>query len=379
MYKLILNEGIFTTKEKLKRVVKYYLKLRGARIPWQKVFKRVFSQFPKYGQACSKEVEEEHIAYWKKFQSKCDLSTLRLCSNLSGVDDYRYIPEDIFVADIEPTLNNIPEANFFNFKSFYNQWFDKQYLATNFIHNISGQWFNTNMDLIEFSDVRKIAQDLTYPVVVKPNKDTYGGNGVSICDLPEKLIERIEDESDILVQEFIYQHEFYQQFNPCGINSMRVNLYKSVRDNNWHVVNRSIRMGVGGSLDNISAGGIACLIKPDGHLNGFALNKNGEKYYTHPDTKIPFDIELIELEEMERAAKQIASKIFYTRIVSLDMCLDHKGQWRLIEVNVNSTTIRASQHHGGLFFGKYTDEVVEYCITNHWALQKEYKFRELLS
>jgi hypothetical protein len=40
----------------------------------------------------------------------------------------------------------------------------------------------------------------------------------------------------------------------------------------------------------------------------------------------------------------------------------------MLEINTKGHSIRFSQYHGYPFFGEFTDEVIEYCKENHWAL-----------
>jgi len=128
-------------------------------------------------------------------------------------------------------------------------------------------------------------------------------------------------------------------------------------------------MGRGGSLDNETSGGIHCRIGHDGMLEEYALDKYGTKYTVHPDTKTPFNRMIPELEKLKNQSLRVAEKLFYTRIAGLDACYDRDGNWRMIEVNTNSHTIRSSQYWGVPFFREFTDEVIEHCTKNHWALK----------
>ena len=111
------------------------------------------------------------------------------------------------------------------------------------------------------------------------------------------------------------------------------------------------------------------LINKNGELNGFSVDKLGGKYDIHPDTKQPFDGPIPDFKDLIMLAKNIAKKIFYSRLLSLDFCKDAEGSWRAIEINLFGQTIRFAQYAGQPFFGEFTDEVVEYCKTNHWVLK----------
>lgn len=129
-------------------------------------------------------------------------------------------------------------------------------------------------------------------------------------------------------------------------------------------------MAVGETLDNETDGGIHTLINNDGIMNGYAVDKFGTTYKVHPDTQMSFNDSIPNFENMIRLSKHVCESIPYTRLVGLDLMFDINQTWRLIEINIFGTTIRFAQYHGEPFFGKFTDEVIEYSLKNHWALSK---------
>jgi D-alanine-D-alanine ligase-like ATP-grasp enzyme len=120
-------------------------------------------------------------------------------------------------------------------------------------------------------------------------------------------------------------------------------------------------MGVGGSLDNETAGGIHTLIKNDGSMNGFAVDKYGSKYLEHPDSGLTFDEQIPDIEGLKKLSLHIGSQIFLARLIGLDVSYDKNGKYRAIELNTKSQTTRFSQYGGVPFFGEFTDEVIDYC------------------
>lgn len=370
MYKEIAFNKNISFKEKIKRLGKYLQHIRGAKILWNRKYDRTFKMAPQNNAPVDKRIEAEHVLYWKPFRRKVNLATLRVSSKVSGLADPKYIPEEIFQTDIEPSLNRSSASDFFTLKSFYNHWFQGEVFPRDFFHNIDGIWLDHQLNIISFNDVKAISEKLDYPVVIKPNKDSYGGKNIVFPKNKEELLDMAAKRSNFLVQEKIKQHEFFNRFNPHGINSTRVNIYRSVIDDRLHVINHALRFGVGGSLDNLTSGGIGSMIKEDGVLSGFATDSFGRHYPKHPDTGLTFDQKIPDFDQMLRVSLQVASKIFYARIICLDLCYDNEGRWRMLEVNINSTTLKFAQFFGSTFFGEFTDEVREYCIKNHWALSK---------
>lgn len=369
MYIKILLSKNLSLKERFKRIVAYYFMRRGARIQWHKRFVKVMQLHPDFAFPADKSIEKAHKLYWKPFQSGINLKTIRVAKNISGIANPKFIPEEIFMSDIEPTINHTSSVEYLTYKSFYNHWVPGKIFPNDYFHNIDGEWLNQNLEHLTFCQVRSLAHNLDYPVVLKPNRDSHGGKNIYFPDNFEELIKLCEGRKNFLVQEKIKQHPFFEQYNHHGINTIRVNIYRSVSDNQLHPVNIVLRMGVGGSLDNETAGGIVTMIKEDGFMNGFALDKYGRKYLNHPDTGIDFSQKIPDFEKLKSTSLRIANKIFYARLICLDLCYDIDQRWRIIEININWATIRFAQYHGALFFGEFTDEVRNYCLMNHWALK----------
>ncbi|TFH23082.1 MAG: hypothetical protein E4H10_12685 [Bacteroidia bacterium] len=370
MYKrIILSKGL-STKEKIKRLLAYYFRLRGARIVWNKYWAKINKISPAFKQTAEPEIEKAHIRYWKPFRRKVNPASLRVGKNISGHASPKCIPEEVFMSDIEPTLNRTSSVEYLSYKSFYNHWFPGDMFPKDYLHNIDGEWLDHDLNSISMDQVKSIAETLIYPVVLKPNRDSYGGSNISFPKSSNELIELLEGKKNFLVQEKLTQHSFYNQFNSHGINSVRVNIYRSVADNQLHIVNLAMRMGVGGSLDNLTSGGIGVMIRKDGMMDGYALDGQGRKFLTHPDTGITFDKQIPDFENLKSISLQVAGKILYARIICLDLCYDSEGRWRMIEVNINGTTLMFAQFHGVPFFDEYTDEVREYCLRNHWTLKQ---------
>ena len=370
MYSKFISSKTLGVKDKIKNMIAYFLRRRGARILWNEEWALIHKNTPAYNRAADKQIEKEHIRYWKAFRRKVNPSTLRMSLNISETANPKCIPEEVFMSDIEPTLNGTDSVVYISNKSLANNWFGGDVFPDDYIHNIDGDWLDHNLNSISFDQVRDIAKTLTYPVVVKPNRDSYGGSNVFFPKSSDELVELLQGRTNYLVQEKLTQHPYFNGYNPHGINSLRVNIYRSVKDNQLHIFNVAFRMGVGGSLDNLTSGGIGVMVRPDGRMDGYALDAKGKKHFEHPDTGCTFDQQIPDYENLKAVSLQVASKVLYARIICLDMCYDAEGKWRMIEVNINGTTLMFAQYHGVPFFDQFTDEVRDYCTTNHWTLKR---------
>ncbi len=359
--------GKSSIKERVKNAFSYSMKSRGAKKAWRKRHAIVFDKYPEYKRAASRAKEKQHRDYWSHFRGNFSPDTFRICEAISGNADPKIIPEEIFQADIEPSLNRIPEAHYLGNKSLYNRWFPKGIFPKDYLHNIDGELLDGNYSIVKPEKLKEFAAQFNYPVILKPNMDSWGGNDIQFVDNSDELVLKIKEKKNYIVQEKIQQHETQSRLHPPSLNTVRVYLYKSVTDNKTHIVNIAQRMGNGGALDNVASGGLISLVREDGRLHGYALDRYGHKFKTHPVTGLSFTQALPEFEAMKGLAVEVGARLFQLRVVGLDLCYDSSGTWRIIEINTKGHSIRFAQYPGYPFFGEFTDEVVEYCKTNHWT------------
>lgn len=305
--------------------------------------------------------KKEYRDYWKVVSPIVNLKTVEITKSISGVFDKRIVPEEFLPLYIAPKLNSDKKIQFFENKSIYNKWFGLGVFPKDFFHKMDNSYYTYDFKIIE--DIERFIEDniaeTDFPMVIKPNKDTYGGRDINFVDNKEQIKKTIKEYSNLVVQEKIEQSNLINIFNEQSVNTVRVCLY---RDNNniMHVINASIRMGVDGSLDNLSDGGIACNIKPTGILNSYANSIHGRKYLEHPNSGFTFKDKNFPLyEELVQVSKEVAKDVLGARLISLDMLLDSTDKWRCIEVNLGSQTMFLSQFAGEPFLGKHTDEIIK--------------------
>lgn len=302
----------------------------------------------------------QYYNYWKRVSPVMSFKTVEITKSISGVFDKRILPEEFLPLYIERSLNSEKSIMFLENKSIYNKWFGREIFPKDFFHKIDDNYYTYDFKIIDnienFVD-DKISKD-DFPIVIKPNKDTYGGKDINFVNTHKEIKEIIKQHANLVVQEKIEQSRLINDLNKDSINTVRVCLY---RDNNKviQLLNASVRMGVNGSLDNLSGGGIVCNIKPTGILNRFANDRYGRKYFEHPNSGYVFEEKKFPLyKELIEVSKEVAKDILDAHLISLDMCLDSDNKWRCIETNLSSQTILFAQFAGEPFFGEYTEEVI---------------------
>lgn len=359
--------GESTLKENLKRSILYYSKRNGAKKAWNKRHKKVTERHPGYVKPVGKIFESKHLKTWSVLKSKPSLSTLRICSNISGVTDPYLVPEEIFQADIEPTLNRYHEGHIFANKSLYNHWFKCGKFPICFLHSVDGELMDRDLNHLNDEETIRLIKSFEYPVVFKPNTNSYGGNDFNLVENADALQDLIEHGKNFVIQEKLHQHSKLEKYHDQSINTVRVYLYKSFLDNRVHVLNIAQRMGNGGVIDNVAAGGLVSYVNRDGYLHGYALDKYGGRYDKHPITNVTFDQKVPDFDQLKKISLCVAQKLFHIRVVGLDLFYDQSGRWRPLEINTRGHSIRFAQYAGQPFFGEFTEEVIEYCKENHWT------------
>lgn len=305
---------------------------------------------------------DKHVSRWRALSNRVSTDTINACYTISGKDHIDYVPEEVFEGIIENKLNQHTPP-LLSHKSFYNRLFPEMCFVPDCLHKIGGEYYDSKHNPIRQHEMCDIIKEMQYPVVCKKSIDSAGGRDVHFVDSPNKLMAAMLLYDDLVVQPMLAQHSYFRQFHDYGLNTIRVCLYRSVITNKVHLLNSSMRVGKDGHLDNETQGGLVCNINPDGALNHYVVDKYGSKYLSHPNSNIRFsDYPAIpHYEQMGRIAIAMAEKVPYARLISADMALDDKCEWKLIEINLQYQTIRFAQYAGKPFFGEFTDEVIGFC------------------
>lgn len=342
-----------------------------SRLGWNRWHQKVFGLHPHYKEPAPRDAERAHLALWRPLRRDVKLDTFRACYNMSGVTDPQIVPEEIYTSEIQVALNRYDYTWFLSNKSVLNRWLPEGLAPDVLLHNLDGVFLGTNYEPLSRTQVEELLAQPDYPVVIKPSMGS-GGRDVAFPSCRAELLAFMEKlGTNYVVQRRIQQHPFFSRFSDSAVNTIRVCMYRSVRDEQMHYLNANVRMAKGGSLDNLNSGGIQRFIHPDGSLSAHALDNWGERFECHPDSGIEFTRDQVvpKFDALKRLAKNLARQVFLTRLVSFDFCLDEKGNWRVIEINLRNQTIQMAQYHGHPFFGPFTHEVIEYVKENpRWTV-----------
>ena len=157
---------------------------------------------------------------------------------------------------------------------------------------------NDAIDLDASPDVDRWVDDRRPHTVAAKAPLDQAGRGVSIAtlertargwqadDLPwQEFVSRSRLAGRTLLEEGLVQHPSLDRLNPSSINTVRI-ITRLRPDGSVQVVSAALRVGVGGRMDNFTAGGLTCSLDPETGLVRRPFRSKvrspGDGSYIHP-------------------------------------------------------------------------------------------------
>ncbi|KAB2835878.1 MAG: hypothetical protein F9K48_03300 [Candidatus Brocadia sp.] len=310
-------------------------------------------------------------SFWKKRGLSTDIRWHKAFMSVNGIEDHRYIPEDIFYIFIEPRLNRKDLYHAYVDKNNYDRLFHRFCTPKTILRNMNGQYYDENYERIELGNVTEYLKKFEGEFIVKPSIDSSSGRSIVKLQIDTSglwfdgksaTLENIEHivPKDFLVQEFLAQHSVLKNIYPHSLNTFRVVTLRVNGD--IHVLQSIVKFGCDGNyVDyNVYRGGFHCGVGFDGKLDKFALDKNFKKYPSHPNTGYVYENTLIpQFSMLLNFAKDLHRYLLYYNMVSWDLGLDRNGTPVLIELNLINQGISFLQAHHGPLFGDFTEAILE--------------------
>lgn len=362
-----------------KRVARFY----------QKKMALIERQRPDLFKPVDPDVTRRHLALWGKLGLPVTDQWMRFLSNVSGIVDYTYCPDDMYYAVIERTLNDIQWGiGGLSDKNMLTQYIGSKYCPHIVLRYLRGRFCDEDYKTLTEHQVDAILRK-DQGILIGKNVDACGGHGVSAYHYKDGMYVNSRDEvlnanrirsfgASYLVQERIEQCEFSAQFNPASCNTCRMITFRRPWDGVTRVCAAGMRFGVSDAIiDNMSQGGMCVALSPEGRLARVAATNwyKGEPVLKHPTSGIVFGEQTHPyFKKMSEVACECAARNPYMNILSWDMVADRNGDIRILEVNPASQGIDWPQFDFGSLFGEDTEALVDWCVANR-ALNKFDHFR----
>lgn len=326
----------------------------------------------------SKPGEKEWIKKWKILQKKPQVNCYRKYADISN-DKINIIPMDLMNTVIQPILNPNIFRPYYLDKNTFDIIYGKENLPVTIARRMNGEYYDGDYKSFGEKEIPFDKAKDYDSLIAKPSRDSYGGRNILLFHKNEDGIFRwnenpdrvlsvsLLDEllgQDWVLQERLKQHDFMAQFNESSVNTFRVHIYKSPVTGKTVIAGMCMRVGAKGNwYDNVHNGGFCVSVDIDsGKLGKITADGNGD--LTNKTNGIDFrnlDLYVPNFENLKKFAIEMGNKVHHHHSLAADIMMDENGNYKLIEINIGTFEANMYMASGTTAFGKYTDEVIEYC------------------
>ena len=325
------------------------------------------------------EQKQETRDYYRPYVRRVNTDSHKVYSGKSGRFYPDYIPEDMYMCDIDRYLSDRETAYYLDNKCYYYRLFAGIRQPEAVVMRINGIWMDADYRVI---DKKAVAMKLfaADSIVVKAANGSEGGVGVTFLELG-RISGRREKisafsnvlrgmKNDIIVQKTIGQYAPLKALHPESLNTYRI--ISLLIDGGVRIIDRCLKIGVGSSrVDNGSSGGIFCGVMSNDTLGPIGTFMNGRVIKRHPDLGYLIEgTQAYHIKECEELVQRAHPVLGHHRLVSWDVAVDESGSAVLIEANLALGGSDQVQAVCGPFFGKYTGAVLKEVYGDRKALRQ---------
>lgn len=374
MYMRIINFLDFCLRRALPHIcLRYYRK---------EVLNRV-RETPSLFEPVSQEMELKHKELWSRLGLGCATHWFRLFSRLSGIIDYRYVPNDLYQTLIERVLNDYARRNLeCEDKNSLDIYIDKAYTPEVVLRYIRGMFMDEDYNVLSMTEVDELLEKNQGDLIGKIAVGSLGGHGVEMYNYDDQshryckkdgsplTRDDISSLGSYILEKRIIQCDFTAQFNPSSCNTFRMITLRCPWDGQIVLLKTGFRVGVSAlPVDNLSSGGICVPVDENGRLGECAFSYMAmtqyARYTEHPVTHICFKGKLHPMfEQMRQAVLSQHKRIPYNNILAWDVVSTNDGSIKILEVNAVTISIDWVQYGFGPLFGEYTEKIVNWCVSH---------------
>lgn len=312
----------------------------------------------RHGYGLSLERLKEVHAYWDRYTDTDVAGWIAYYSDCFGEFHVRFLPDTVYYLDIDPYLNNQKAAKILDHKCYYKRFFPLLKQPETIAYRICDEWYDENYNFIDIDEVFRLCS--FDKVIIKPAVGYCGGTGIRVFEKNSRdlysYLPRLR--TDTVIQKYVKQSRALRALHKQSVNTIRVISFFS--KGKTKILSSVVRMGKEAQeVDNISAGGISCGIRPDGTLKAYGFDKNGRRYRYAPGG-ILFENHVIPgLSQILEAVKEHHRLLPHFRLISWDFAIDSHDEPVFIEFNLCGGELDFHQMNHGPLFGKLTDSILE--------------------
>lgn len=300
------------------------------------------------------------LSYWKRYGVRPKRCWYALYCNGMEQYDPRFIPNTIWKHDILPYFNCLEVRSAYDDKALYKKLLKDVQQPETIVKCVGGYFINGDGEcLISKEQAESLCQQEEHLIC----KQSMGRRGEGIMfydgdriDGPSLIDIFKAMGNNFVVQRIVKQHPNLERLNPGSLNTIRVMSFHYKGE--IHILSAQLRIGgVGSRVDNVSAGGSACAIKPDGWLQEKSVTRKSTWTDKTPNGIKLNTIQVPNYDGIITTIKRLHCQLPYFNIIGWDFAVGLDGTPIMIEFN-----IKPSQNQiGGKepTFGALTEEVLD--------------------
>lgn len=289
-------------------------------------------------------------------------------TNVFGFDLKNYIPDGYYYRIVDPFFSDVAKSKVIDDKNLYDLYFQGAPQPETIGRKIDGLCLDKDYRLVSDDDLLKKCIDRGR-VIVKKSVNSEAGAGVHVWDEKkssrEDLKKILAEEKNVVVQEFVKQHQLLSSFCDSCVNTLR--LITLLFENEVNVVSAVVIMGGKDAKTNhLHSGGVVCGIMPDGKLLDAAFDGKLNMYKTHPNGAVFSEVTIPNYDKCVALVKDLSPRFAgVSRFIGWDLTIDESGNPVIIEANLNFAG--SVQIAAGPVFGDMTKQVLDYIKKNSIA------------
>lgn len=339
---------------------------------YRKKMRLVKSWHPELYKPIDSEVVAKHKALWGRLGLGVTDYWVTWLSNISGMVDYRYCPEDLLYARVERVLNDCERSGFgCEDKNQFFLYVPHEMQAKTYLRFVRGAFYDEEFHWISEQAAQSILDGISCDVIGKVCVHSLGGHGISkFSPGDERLkVDWVKRQGmSYIIQEKIEQCDFSAQFNSSSANSCKIVTLRCPWSGEIKAVKAGMRFGQTESVfDNLSSGGLSvCVDVNTGALSPVAYNwYHCDPHPRHLLTGVEFAGKVHPyFEKMKAVAIKYAERVPDMNMLSWDMLADRDGRIKILEVNASSQSSDWLQFAFGSLFADETENVVDWCASH---------------
>lgn len=304
--------------------------------------------------------EKEIDTYWAQYGIHMSHEWHRVFYAKTGRSDPHFISKTAFNHDVRPYMNDARLAGAWSDKAYLDFFIRGVRTPECVLRNVSGRFLDHNYSLVSFKTAQSII-DSYDQLVIKPTVYTHTGMGVKLLEKPYLLEDIISEyKENFVLQLPLRQHSEMAKLNASSINTIRVN--SVLLEDHAYVMSCFVKVGEAGQFaDNSGSKRFFIGIRTeDGCFQNYAIDHDLNRYTEIPSGYAFANQPVPGFEKLCETVCRAHECLGHFGFAFWDMCICEDREAAVVEVNLRNPDSTIAQATGGPFFGKYTEQIMEY-------------------